>query len=80
MCRVRVVGLELLEGTAMSDRSAEAAEQQVMILQVPSEANAERLMNVRIREANDDGWTVAAMQDHNGFLVLLLKRVARGES
>jgi hypothetical protein len=46
--------------------------QKVMIVQVPSEANAERLICTRISDANAQGWTVTQMMDHNGFLVLLL--------
>jgi hypothetical protein len=44
-----------------------------MIVQVPSEANAEQLICTRLRDANDEGWTVTQMMDHNGFLVLLLE-------
>lgn len=49
-------------------------EQQVMMISMPSEAQNERLTNARIREANKDGWTVTAMENHNGFLVFLLER------
>lgn len=49
------------------------ADQRVMIVQVPSEANAERLINTRVTDANDDGYRIVQMMDHNGFLVLLLE-------
>lgn len=49
-------------------------EQKVMIVQIPSEANAERLICTRIGDANAEGWRVTQMMDHNGFLVLLLAR------
>lgn len=45
--------------------------QRIIIVQIPSEANAERLINERVKEANDDGWQISQMMDHNGFLVLL---------
>jgi len=48
--------------------------QKVMIVQIPSEANAEKLICTRIGDANAAGWTVTQMMDHNGFLVLLLER------
>jgi hypothetical protein len=50
--------------------------QKIMVVQIPSEANAERLINTRIAEANDDGWTVTQMMDHNGFLVVLCEHAA----
>lgn len=56
-----------------------ATEQKVMIVQIPSEANAERLICTRIRDANVDGWVITQMMDHNGFLVLLLERPADGD-
>jgi hypothetical protein len=52
-------------------------DQKILIVQVPSEANAERLINTRIQEANEDGWTITSMMDHNGFLVLLAEREVR---
>lgn len=52
--------------------------QKVMIVQVPSEANAERLICTRISDANADGWAVTQMMDHNGFLVLLLESEGEG--
>ena len=53
-----------------------AAAQKVMIVQIPSEANAERLICTRIADANAEGWIIAQMMDHNGFLVLLLENPA----
>ena len=50
------------------------AEQRVMIVQVPSEANAEKLLNTRLRDAQAEGWHITSMMDHNGFLVWLLER------
>lgn len=50
--------------------------QGILIVQVPSEANAEHLINTRIQDANADGWTITQMMDHNGFLVLLMERAA----
>ena len=49
--------------------------QKVMIVQVPSEANAERLICERIGDANAQGWSIVQMMDHNGCLVLLLEQV-----
>lgn len=46
----------------------------IIIVQVPSEANAERLINTRLSDEAADGWQVAQMQDHNGFLILLMER------
>ncbi len=48
--------------------------QRVMIVQVPSEANGEKLLNTRLGDAQAEGWHIASMMDHNGFLVWLLER------
>ena len=51
--------------------------QRIIIVQVPSEANAERLINTRIEEANEDGWRATQLMDHNGFLIVLMEAVSR---
>lgn len=49
-------------------------QQKLIVLQIPSEAHAERLVNERLGGELSDGWLVAQMVDHNGLLVLLLER------
>ncbi len=69
---------EMLEA-ALADsvpRLALRVDQKLMIVQIPSEANAERLLNERLGDEIENGWRTVTMQDHNGFLVLLLERPA----
>jgi hypothetical protein len=50
----------------------------VIIVQIPSEALPEKMINERISDENAAGWTIRQMMDHNGFLVLLLGRAVCG--
>lgn len=49
-------------------------DQRLIVCQIPSEANAERLLNERLSDELAGGWRAIAMQDHNGFLVFLLEK------
>lgn len=49
-------------------------QQKLIVMQIPSEAHAERLVNKRLAGELSDGWLVVQMVDHNGLLVLLLAR------
>jgi len=45
----------------------------VIIVQIPSQALPENMINERIADENAAGWVVRQMMDHNGFLVLLME-------